>query len=177
MFNLAKAQRSKSKLRLGISGSAGSGKTYSALKIAYGLTHDWSKIAVIDTERGSADLYSDLGEYLTGQINAPYTPQKYIDAIHECEESGVECIIIDSLSHCWNAEGGMLEEQNILTKKSGMIIASADVRSYYHIFRFPFQCEIVYGKKLCFHLFKVNAKCFISLSGCVTNNCSPGTIV
>ena len=119
MFNLAKAQRSKSKLRLGISGSAGSGKTYSALKIAYGLTHDWSKIAVIDTERGSADLYSNLGEYLTGQINAPYTPQKYIDAIHECEESGVECIIIDSLSHCWNAEGGMLDEQNILTKKSG----------------------------------------------------------
>lgn len=119
MFNLTTAKRSKSKLRLGISGSAGSGKTYSALKIAYGLTKDWTKIAVIDTERGSADLYSDFGEYLTGQINAPFTPQKYIDAIHQCEQAGIEVIIIDSLSHCWNAEGGLLDEQNNIAKKSG----------------------------------------------------------
>lgn len=119
MFNLSEATRSKSKLRLGISGSAGSGKTYSALKIAYGITNDWSKIAVIDTERGSADLYSDLGHYFTGQINAPFTPQKYIDAIHQCEQSGMEVIIIDSLSHCWNAEGGLLDEQNNIAKKSG----------------------------------------------------------
>ena len=112
-FQLNEAKRSKAKLRLTIDGPSGSGKTYSALLIAYGITGDWSKIAVIDTERESANLYYDLcgtgKKYLVGQINAPYTPQKYLEALQVCEQSGVEVAIIDSLTHAWTAEGGLLD--------------------------------------------------------------------
>ncbi len=112
-FNLTEAKRSKAKLRLAIDGPSGSGKTYSALLIAYGLCGDWSKIAVIDTERESANLYADLctdgKKYLTGQINVPFTPQKYLEALKACEVAGMEVVIIDSLTHAWTAEGGMLD--------------------------------------------------------------------
>src|SRR5574344_2583003 len=120
-FNLTEAKRSKAKLRLAIDGPSGSGKTYSALLIAYGLCGDWSKVAVIDTERESANLYEDLCEgskkYLTGQINAPFTPQKYLEAIHACEDAGVEVIIIDSLTHAWTAEGGLLDIHSDVVKR------------------------------------------------------------
>ena len=121
MFNLSEAKRSKAKLRLTIDGPSGSGKTYSSLLIAYGITEDWSKIAVIDTERESANLYADLcngnKKYLTGQINAPFTPQKYLEAIKICEENGIEVIIIDSLTHAWTAEGGLLDIHEAAVKK------------------------------------------------------------
>lgn len=120
-FNLTEAKRSKAKLRLAIDGPSGSGKTYSALLIAYGLCGDWSKIAVIDTERESANLYADLcagdKKYLTGQINVPYTPQKYLEALRACEQAGMEVVIIDSLTHAWTAEGGMLDIHEDAVKK------------------------------------------------------------
>lgn len=120
-FHLTEAKRAKAKLRLAIAGPSGSGKTYSALLIAYGLCGDWSKIAVIDTERESANLYEDLcgdgKKYLTGQLNSPFTPQKYIEAIHACENAGMEVIIIDSLSHAWYAEGGMLDMHGEITRR------------------------------------------------------------
>ena len=120
-FTLTEAKRSKAKLRLAIDGPSGSGKTYSALLIAYGLTNDWSKIAVIDTERESANLYYDLcgnnKKYRVGQINAPYTPQKYLEALKVCEESGIEVAIIDSLTHAWTAEGGLLDIHASAVKK------------------------------------------------------------
>lgn len=125
MFNLSEAKRNKAKLRLAIDGPSGSGKTYSALLLAYGITKDWSKIAVIDTERESANLYAHLcnnsntGKYLTGQINSPYTPQKYLEAIKCCEQNGIEVIIIDSLSHAWTGEGGLLDiHENTMKKQS-----------------------------------------------------------
>ena len=124
MFNLTEAKRNKAKLRLAIDGPSGSGKTYSALLIAYGITKRWDKIAVIDTERESANLYADLcndnsntGKYLTGQINAPFTPAKYLEAIKFCEEHGIEVIIIDSLTHAWTAEGGLLDIHDNAVRK------------------------------------------------------------
>lgn len=120
-FCLSEAKRNKAKLRLAIDGPSGSGKTYSALLIAYGITGDWSKIAVVDTERESANLYYDLcganKKYLVGQINAPYTPQKYLEALHVCEQSGAEVVIIDSLTHAWTAEGGLLDIHTSVVKK------------------------------------------------------------
>lgn len=110
-----KAERKKAKLRLGISGSSGSGKTYSSLLIAYGMTGDWSKIALIDTERGSGELYADLGDYSVCQIEPPFTPQKYIDAIEEAEKMGFSVLIIDSLSHAWSGEGGLLDMHTAAT--------------------------------------------------------------
>lgn len=110
------AERKKAKLRLGLSAPSGGGKTYSALLIAYGITEDWSKIALVDTERGSGELYADLGQYCVGRIEPPFTPQKYIEAIQSAENAGFEVIIIDSLSHAWTGEGGMLDMQDTIAK-------------------------------------------------------------
>jgi hypothetical protein len=109
-----RAERKRSKLRLAIAGPSGAGKTYSSLLIGSGIT-SMDKIAVIDTESGSADLYADLGPYSTLTVCPPYSPQKYIDAIHAAEQSGFELIIIDSLSHAWSGEGGLLDQQGKAT--------------------------------------------------------------
>lgn len=106
---LRKATRQKAKIRLGLSAVSGGGKTYSAILIALGLTGDLSKVAVIDTENGSADLYSHLGDYNVFTLQAPFTPERYIEAIHECEKAGMEVIIIDSITHEWDGKGGCLE--------------------------------------------------------------------
>lgn len=103
------AQRHQIKLRLGLSGASGFGKTYSALLLAYGITDDWSKIAIIDTENGSASLYSHLGGYNVLTLTEPYTPERYIQAIETCELSNIEVILIDSITHEWNGKGGCLE--------------------------------------------------------------------
>ena len=118
MIGFRKAERKKVKLKIGISAPSGAGKTYSALLIAHGICDDWSKIAVIDTENGSAELYSNLGEYLVCQISPPFTPQKYIDLIHLAEEEGIKVLIIDSLSHAWSGEGGLLDMQDKVAKAS-----------------------------------------------------------
>jgi hypothetical protein len=106
---LQKATRKKSKLRLNISGPSGSGKTYSALLMAYGLVGDWGKIAVIDTENGSASLYEHLGAFLTIDLQEPFSPERYIEAINACVAGGMQCIILDSSSHEWSGAGGCIE--------------------------------------------------------------------
>lgn len=106
---LQRASRKQVKMRLNIAAPSGAGKTMSALLMAYGLIGDWSKIAVIDTEHGSASLYSHLGEYNVIDLQPPYSPEAYIAAINECTSAKMECIIIDSASHEWNGKGGCLE--------------------------------------------------------------------
>lgn len=121
-----KAERRKAKLRLGIAGSAGSGKTASALLIAYGITGDWAKIGLVDTENGSGELYVGsiiggvkIGEYNVLPLTPPYAPQKCIDAIHEAERSDIEVLILDSLTHYWAGEGGLLEQLDKRQKMGG----------------------------------------------------------
>lgn len=109
-MNLKQSKRQNVKLRLGISGASGFGKTFSSLLLAYGITKDWSKIAVIDTESSSASLYSDLGNFNVLDLKAPYSPERYIEAIEVCEKSeNIEVIIIDSISQEWNGKGGCLD--------------------------------------------------------------------
>lgn len=86
----------------------------------------WEKILVIDTENKSASLYAGkrvgsmkIGEFMTIEISAPFTAQKYMEAIQASENAGIEYLIIDSMSHVWNAEGGMLEMQANIAKRSG----------------------------------------------------------
>lgn len=120
-----KATRKKAKIRLGLSAVSGGGKTYSAILIAKGLTKgDLSKVAIIDTENGSADLYEHLGEYNVVPLNAPFTPEKYIEAIKFCESKGMEVIIIDSITHEWDGKGGCLEITETIAQ------ASASKNSY-----------------------------------------------
>lgn len=116
-MELRKATRKTVKLRLGLSGASGFGKTYSALLLAFGMTNDWTKIAVIDTENESASLYSDLGEYNVIPLCAPYAPERYIQAIKMCEDAGIEVAIIDSITHEWDGKGGCLDIQTALGGK------------------------------------------------------------
>lgn len=106
-----KAQREQGKIRLAIDGPAGSGKTYSALLIAQGLA-DGGKIGMIDSERGSGELYSDLCDYEIAHIGPPYTPRRYVDLI---KEATFDVLIVDSASHAWDGEGGVLEMQTDAT--------------------------------------------------------------
>lgn len=102
-MQLQKAQRKRAKIKMGLQGPSGSGKTMSALLIAFGLCEDWSKVAIIDSESYSADLYAHLGCYHVLPLNAPFTPERYIQAIEVCEKAGMEVIIIDSITHEWEA--------------------------------------------------------------------------
>lgn len=108
-MQLRKATRKKAKIRLGLSAVSGGGKTYSAILIAKGLCGDLSKVAIIDTENNSADLYAHLGDYNVLQLTAPFTPERYIEAIKACEKAGMEVIVIDSIAHEWEGKGGCLE--------------------------------------------------------------------
>ena len=108
-MKLQKAERHQVKLRIGLSGASGFGKTHSALLLAYGITNDWSKIAVIDTENNSASLYAHLGAYNVLNLNEPYSPERYVEAIKACEKAEMEVIIIDSITHEWNGKGGCLQ--------------------------------------------------------------------
>lgn len=117
-MQLQKATRKKVKLRLGLSAVSGGGKTYSALLLAKGLVGSWDKVAVIDTENNSASLYSHLGEFNTIELTSPYTPERYVQAIKACEDAGMECIIIDSITHEWDGKGGMLEIHSSMTGNS-----------------------------------------------------------
>lgn len=109
------AQRRKAKARVAITGPAGSGKTYSALLVARGLASSWDKIAMIDTEHGSGDLYSDLGKYCIATMKPPYQPERAVKAMGLATESGFEVIILDSMSHFWAGEGGLLELHDRMT--------------------------------------------------------------
>lgn len=101
-----KAERKQAKLRLALSGPSGSGKTTGALLIAKGLG---GKIAVLDTERGSASLYADVCDFDVVELAPPYEPERYIEIIRAAEKEGYSTLILDSITHEWNGQGGILE--------------------------------------------------------------------
>jgi hypothetical protein len=120
-FTIKKAERKQAKLRIGFAAPSGAGKTYSALLLARGIATAWDKICVIDTEHGSAELYSDLGDYnvITLTAKTGFQPDNYADAIKAAEDAGMEVIILDSLSHAWNEEGGLLDQADKRTSGGG----------------------------------------------------------
>lgn len=118
VLNLRKAEREGARLVIGISGISGSGKTRTALELAYGLAnYQAEKIFFIDTENRRGSLYADalknergdVQQFWIGDLDAPFSPQRYIDAIRECENAGAEVLIIDSISHEWEGTGGCEE--------------------------------------------------------------------
>lgn len=115
--------REKSKLRLALAGSSGSGKTLSALLLAYGITNDWAKIALIDTEHGRAKFYANRSDFNTGtflyqEMIAPYSPDKYKQMVAEGASAvgtgGV--VIVDSFSHAWDNVGGVLDIKSTIER-------------------------------------------------------------
>jgi hypothetical protein len=112
-----KAERKRAKLRLALCGPSGSGKTYSALLLAQGLAPG-GKIALLDTENGSGELYADITDYDTATLRAPFTPDRYIALIRGAEKAGYDVLIIDSLSHAWAGDGGILDMHDKATAAS-----------------------------------------------------------
>ena len=111
-----KAQKKQARVKVALCGPSGSGKTYSALLLARGMG---KKIALIDTERGSASLYADVCDFDTLEISPPYSFEKYIAAIKEAEDGGYEVLVIDSISHAWAGAGGALEKADDGAKSAG----------------------------------------------------------
>lgn len=109
MSLIKKAKRSEVFLKMGVTGPSGSGKTYSSLLLAKGLLGSLDEVVFLDTENGSSNLYSDLGEYSVLPFEAPYEPMRYSKAIQYCVEQGFKLIIIDSVSHEWDGAGGCLD--------------------------------------------------------------------
>lgn len=104
-----KATKEKLKLRLLIEGASGSGKTYSALRLACAMG---KKVALIDTEKGSSRYYSETFSFDVSELDPPYEPLKYIQEIKNAEDLGYDVIIIDSITHEWIGEGGCLDMVN-----------------------------------------------------------------
>jgi hypothetical protein len=113
-ISFTRATKEQSRLRLAFEGPSGSGKTYTALCTA---TRLWSRVAVIDTEHGSASKYADLFEFDVLCLQ-DYHPQSYIDAMRAAVRAGYEVIIIDSLSHAWSGKNGALELVDQAAKRS-----------------------------------------------------------
>jgi hypothetical protein len=109
-----KATKTQSRLRLALIGVAGSGKTYTALKIASALGE---KIAVIDTEHHSASKYADLTDFDSCELES-FSPLTYINAIQEAGKAGYDVLVIDSLSHAWMGKDGALEQVDRIAKRS-----------------------------------------------------------
>ena len=110
------AEKSKARLRIALVAPSGYGKTFSALRLATGLG---GRIAILDTENSSADLYADKFKYDVLTMNPPYDPSKYLMAIEAAEQGGYQTLIIDSLSHAWSGSGGLLDKQGVLADKGG----------------------------------------------------------
>lgn len=110
------ATRQKAKARIALTGVSGSGKTLGALYLAYGLTGDWAKVALIDTEHERARFYAnrsdlDTGAFLWASLEPPYSPERYKAFVQEAAEAVGEdgVVIVDSFSHAWNNEGGVMD--------------------------------------------------------------------
>lgn len=126
-FTFRPATRDRIGLLLALAGASGSGKTFSALRIAKGLANGTGRVAVIDTEAGRAKHYADRFDFLHGDFEPPFTPERYVEAIRAAEEAGATVIVIDSMSHEWNGEGGCAdiqaaEAERMATDKDGNVV-------------------------------------------------------
>ena len=132
-LQLRKAKRSQVFVKVGIASPSGGGKTAGSLLIAYGMIKEqhpewtdeqiWDKVVIIDSENGSGELYANhtidgfrIGEYAAISLSAPFTAEKYIAAMELAEKNDFLVCILDSTSHLWTGEGGLLEQQSEAAK-------------------------------------------------------------
>lgn len=133
ILNITPAKRGGSKAIIGLAGISGSGKTFTALLIARGMVSDASKIGFLDTENKRGSLYADIldSPFLIGDLYPPFSPKRYSDAIKEFQEAGVEVLVIDSVSHEWEGEGGCDDIANMkIGKMPNWIGAKREHKSF-----------------------------------------------
>ncbi|MDE2101581.1 MAG: AAA family ATPase [Patescibacteria group bacterium] len=123
IVTIAPATRQGMKLLISLFGMSETGKTLSALKLAAGIEPDPRKRGLLDSEGGERGrAYVDLipGGYMYGAITPPFTPERYREALKDFIEAGVTTLVIDSISHIWTAEGGVLEMVENAPEKNDM---------------------------------------------------------
>ena len=116
-MTFAKAVRKSVPLLISIAGTSGSGKTYSALLMAAGLAGPKGRVGFLDTENGRGSMYADSpgiiealpAGYEIMELDAPFTPQRYTEAIEAAEKSGINVLVVDSATHEWEGIGGCAE--------------------------------------------------------------------
>jgi hypothetical protein len=102
------ATKQQARARVAFSGASGSGKTFWALTWA-SILAEGKPIAVIDTERGSASLYADQFTFDVLEMRPPYHPDRLVEALNSASAAGYGAIVVDSLTHFWSGQGGVLE--------------------------------------------------------------------
>jgi hypothetical protein len=115
-FSFQRASKKSARLRAALCGPAGSGKTFTALSLASHLVPN-ARVAVIDTEHGSASKYADRFAFDVLELDS-FSPKTYVEAIHAAEAAGYDVLIIDSLSHAWMGKDGALEQVDRAAKRS-----------------------------------------------------------
>ncbi len=110
-FIFRPAKREGVSLLIGLAGGTGSGKTYTAMRLAKGICGA-DPFGVIDTEAGRAKHYADQFRFDHGDLTPPFTPDAYADAIEAADKAGYKAILLDSMSHEWAGDGGILDWQD-----------------------------------------------------------------
>ncbi len=107
-MRIVKATKGDVPLLIGLSGASGSGKTFSALRLAMGIAGG-GKIVGIDTESGRMRFYAERFDFDYLDLQPPFTPTRYLEALRAAKEAGAAVIIVDSMSHEHEGTGGILE--------------------------------------------------------------------
>lgn len=108
-FTFSEARRSNTHVMVALAGASGTGKTFSAMELATGLSDPGQPFFVIDTEARRALHYADQFNFLHGELDPPFTPQRYREAIDAAIRAGAKVIVIDSMSHEYDGEGGIMD--------------------------------------------------------------------
>lgn len=138
VIQIREAQREGARLVIGLQGVSGSGKTFTALQLAFGLANfDSRKIGFLDTENRRGSLYADalthphtgeVARFLIGDLTPPFSPDRYVEAIRAFEAAGVEVLIIDSVSHEWTGQGGCYDIANASGRPNWLVAKLAHKR-------------------------------------------------
>ena len=113
-FTFSPAVRDRASLLIGLCGPSGSGKSFSALALATGLAGPEGRVVAIDSEAGRLKHYADQFKFDHGDMKPPFGPDRYIEAVKAADDAGYDVIVIDSLSHEWESEGGLMDMHDTL---------------------------------------------------------------
>lgn len=115
VLNIRPVESGQSKAVIGIAGVSGDGKTYTALLIARGMVSKASEIGFLDTENKRGSLYADIldGQFMIGDLYPPFSPTRYAEAIKQFQDAGVKVLVIDSVTHEWEGDGGCDDIANL----------------------------------------------------------------
>lgn len=108
-----KATKAQAKLRMAITGPSGAGKTKTALRVAAGLG---KRIALADSEYKSASKYASEHDFDVDELNGETNPNRYIKAIEDAEAEGFDVVILDSITHAWEATKAVVDKKKAADK-------------------------------------------------------------